>query len=272
MARVVFSLRQLAASAPWCAAGTLYMAQAPTLEDELDKLRPFEAAMREHWMKDEEGFRKLPPRAWPPDQPKPEELSQLRAKLEVDRCPPASQRMSEACGKLTFDVATTLVFNSLEGTTGFEMYRNLGQNGYVDGMVGTGVCLVEGLAIQQQEREGIEWLNQAVEEGSAQAQVELGNLYYTGTDLIAEDEKKAVAFFEAAAAQKHVHAMFMLADCLLEGSGIEPNPARAVPLLYDAAGKGHRGARQHLRQLLDGDWRGFRSVCGDGPGIIPSSR
>merc|ERR1719487_2765019 len=223
-------------------------------------------------MKDEEGFRKLPPRAWPAYQPKADALPQLRAQLEANRCPPASQKMSEVCGKLTFDVATTLVFNALEGTSGFEMYRALGQNGHLDGMVGTGVCLVEGLTIPRQEVEGIKWLRQAVEAGDAQAQVELGNLYYTGTDMINEDEKKAVQLFEAAAAQQHAHGMFMLADCLLEGLGCEPDPARAVPLLYDAAEKGHRGARQHLRQLLDGDWRGFNAVHGDGPGIIPVGR
>jgi len=247
----------------------------PTLEDELAKLRPVEAAMRERWMKDEEdgGFRKLPPRAWPARQPKAEELPALRAQLEANRCPPASQikSMSKVCGELTFDLASTLVFNALEGTSGFEMYHELGRNGYQDGMVGVGVCMVEGLTIPRQEKEGIKWLRQAVEAGSAQAQVELGNLYYTGTDLIEEDETAAVQLFEAAAVQKHSHGMFMLADCLLEGSGCDPDPARAVPLLYAAAESGHRGARQHLRQLLDGDWRGFNAVGGDGPGVIPGT-
>jgi TPR repeat protein len=170
--------------------------------------------------------------------------------------------MSESCGKLTFDVATALVFNGLEDTSGFEMYLGLGQNGHLDGMVGTGVCLAEGLTVPQQEDEGIKWLRQAVERGSAQAQVELGNMYYMGTDFIREDERIAVTLFEAAAAQKHSHGMFMLADCLLEGSGCAPNPSRALSLLYDAAEKGHWGARNHLQKLLNGDWH-FQALRGD---------
>jgi len=229
------------------------MAQTRTFEEKIEELRRREASMRERWLRDET-FGKLPARAWPSHLPKAEDLPLLREQLETNRCPPASQKMSEKCGKLTFDVASALVFNGLEGTSGFEMYRGLGQNGHLDGMVGTSVCLVEGLTVPQQEDEGIKWLRRAVENGSAQAQVELGNLYYMGTDLIREDERTAVALFEAAAAQKHSHGMFMLADCLLEGCGCTPNPSRAVSLLYDAAEKGHHGAREHLRKLLDGDW------------------
>merc|ERR1719159_307106 len=173
------------------------MAQAPNFEGELAKLKEKEASMRERWLREEE-FGKLPARAWPPHLPKKEDLPSLRAQLESNRCPAASQKMSESCGKLTFDVATALVFNGLEETSGFEMYLGLGRNGHLDGMVGAGVCLMEGLTIPQQEDEGIKWLSKAVEKGSAQAQVELGNLYYMGTDLITEDERTAVALFEAA--------------------------------------------------------------------------
>jgi TPR repeat protein len=52
--------------------------------------------------------------------------------------------------------------------------------------------------------------------------------------------------------------MFMLGDCLLEGTGCPREPGRAVAFLYAAAETGHRGARQHIRQLLDGTWHGFR--------------
>jgi len=50
--------------------------------------------------------------------------------------------------------------------------------------------------------------------------------------------------------------MFLVADSLFEGVGCKEDPARAVPLLLAAAEKGHRGARQYIRQLLDGGWPG----------------
>jgi len=42
----------------------------------------------------------------------------------------------------------------------------------------------------------------------------------------------------------------MLADCLIEGEGTEKDVARAVSLLYRAAERGHRYARQRIRELL----------------------
>jgi len=46
--------------------------------------------------------------------------------------------------------------------------------------------------------------------------------------------------------------MYMLADCLREGAGVERDVARAVPLLAGAADKGHRFARQVLAEMLRG--------------------
>ena len=51
----------------------------------------------------------------------------------------------------------------------------------------------------------------------------------------------------------------MLADCLLDGCGCERDAPRAVPLLYAAAERGHRFARQYVLEWLDEDaaaWTG----------------
>ena len=40
-----------------------------------------------------------------------------------------------------------------------------------------------------------------------------------------------------AVSQGHTCAEFMVADCLLEGSGVSRDAARAIPLLYNAAEK-----------------------------------
>ena len=84
-------------------------------------------------------------------------------------------------------------------------------------------------------------------------------MLYLG-QVVEEDEEAAVALFRLAAAQNHAAGMFMLGDCMLEGDGCAREPGRAVPLLFVAAELGHRGARQHIRQLLDGTWHGFRGA------------
>lgn len=246
---------------PLCgAAGAVACAGASrtSLEDELSKLRPNEAAMRAKWIEDDqESWRKLPPRAWPTYQPSSEEIPRLRAQIKEERCPSAGQAMSAGCLKLHFDLATALVFNNVDGPSGVTTFKQLGRAGNLDGMVATGVCLVEGLGVQRDDTEGVRWLKQASEKGSAQGLYELGTLVYVGTAGLEEDEQAAYSFFQQAAEQEHPAAIFMVADCLLEGVGCKQDQAKAVPLLRVAADLGHRGARQHLRQLLDGTWRGF---------------
>lgn len=232
------------------------------LQKELAKLRPGEAAMRAKWEKDEEGWHRLPPRAWPPRQPKAGEVPALEAQLQAARCPPAGSTMSPACTELTFDLASAMVFGGADPPRGLSAYRMMAEAGYADAAVACGVCLLEGLGSTQDYDEGLRLLQHASGEGSAQAHFELGTLLLVGGAGLEEDEEAAFELFEKAAVQKHASGMFMVADCLLEGVGCEPDAARAVPLLLAAAEQGHRGARQHLRQLLDGKWLGFDGAAG----------
>lgn len=280
-------LRRILSAAPLCAASSLVGAldgprgcglastrarAGATLAEEsnatqrlkgaLAPLRPGDAARRAKWVKEEEGWHLLPPRAWPPRQPKAEEVPALRARLVAARCPPAGTAMSLECTRAHFDLATCLVFAAVDAPVGLVTYRSLGTAGDVDAMVAAGVCLVEALGVDRGDEEGLRWLRRAVEFGSAQAQYELATLMYTGGAGLEEDEKGAYKLFQAAASQNHSAAQFMVADCLLEGIGCEADPAQAVPLLLASAETGHRGARQHLRQLLDGKWMGFDGANG----------
>lgn len=258
----------LAAGVVACAAGA---APRSALEEELAKLRPGEKEMREKWVKDDrESWRKLPPRAWPTHQPAADRIPQLRAKLQEERCPSAGTRgASETCVRTHFDLATALVFNDVDARAGLAVYRGLGEAGDLDGMVATGVCLVEALGVPRDDAEGLRWLRKASDQGSPQGQFELGTITYTGLAGVDEDEMAAFDLFQRAARQGHASGMFMVADCLLEGIGCKQDQARAVPLLKAAADLGHRGARQHLRQLLDGNWRSFEEQAAR---LVPQSQ
>mmetsp|Transcript_70076 Transcript_70076/g.216719 ORF Transcript_70076/g.216719 Transcript_70076/m.216719 type:complete len:225 (+) Transcript_70076:149-823(+) len=218
--------------------------------------------MRARWEKDEEGWHRLPPRAWPPRQPKANEAPDIEAEFRAARCPPAGSSMSPACAKLAFDLASARVFGGADPSQGLADYLGMAEAGSADAMVATGVCLLEGLGGRRDGEEALRWLWLASAEGSAQAHFELATLLLTGSAGLEEDEPAAFALFEKAAMQQHASGMFMVADCLLEGVGCQPDAARAVPLLLAAAEQGHRGARQHLRQLLDGKWLGFDGAAG----------
>ena len=274
--------QQVAAAEPadWCTP-----AQRAALRAELAKVRRGEAAMYARWEADEVGWRKLPPRAWPARQPGAEEIPVIRAGLAEAHCPELAEAAAAAgkgahgssssgggggggkasllpslpvkCRDLEFDLATALVFNNVDGAAGLTKYGALATAPHcdVESVVALGVCLVEGLACEQDEGTGVSHLKRAVALGSAQACYELGILQYMGTcGAVTEDEAAAYLNFEKAAAMGHAGALFMTADCLIEGTGVqELDPARAVSMLMAAAEQGHRFARQRLRELIAAD-------------------
>jgi TPR repeat protein len=227
---------------------------------ELSKLRSNQDEMLTRWERDEDGWRELPARAWPAYQPNPEELKGILTQVSKHQCLPSlssSSLQSTAadlviCQSLLFNVATAQVFYNVDPKSGFEQYQDLAQKGHVDSMVACGVILVEGLGgMHNREEEGVQWLKRAVAFNSRQAWYELATVYYTGIDgVVPEDAEQAFGMFEKAADNGHVGAMYMMADCLMEGEGTKIDVARAIPLLYQAADQGHRYARQRVRELL----------------------
>jgi TPR repeat protein len=73
--------------------------------------------------------------------------------------------------------------------------------------------------------------------------------------VLPAETRCTVVGLASAAAQQHTSALFMLAEFLIEGNGCTADEARAVPLLHAAAERGHRMARQYIRDYLDLDAR-----------------
>lgn len=231
-------------------ANTFHSMKRSYTREELSKIRETEDEMLKRWEMDEDGWRELPARAWPEYQPDPEQLKGIQVKVAKEGCTTSSK--TDICKSLLFNVATGFVFHNVDFTAGFQQYEELAKKGHVDSMVACGVILSEGLGgLQNREAEGVRWLKRAVALNSIQACYELGTVFYTGIDdLIDDDPEAAYELFEKAAGKGHVGALYMMADCLIEGEGTERNVARAVPLLYQAADLGHRYARQRVRELL----------------------
>lgn len=216
----------------------------------LNNLRSNQVEIMKLWERDEDGWRELPARAWPAVQPKPSEMEEIQKEAQASGCY-NTDHPNDECQERFFQIATTLVFYNINARSGLDQFLELAQGGHVDAMVACGVILVEGLGVKPNEQEGIKWLDRAAKLGSNQACYELGTVYYTGiTDVVDEDPEKAFGFFERAANENHVAAMYMMADCLAEGEGVAKDVARAVPLFYQAAEQGHRFARQRIRELL----------------------
>ena len=225
----------------------------PDVHAELAKLRPNEVAMRQKWEDDETFWHKLPPRAWPPSQPKAHEQPALRKKMSE-----ACQKAGGECDAAVFELASCLVFGGSgsfeDAAEGLSLYRSLAARGHTEAMVGVGVVLLEGIGHDIDDAEGLRWVQRASERGSAQGQYELGVVHYLGSNEHVEaDEKTAFKLFERCAAQRHMSGLFMLAEFLIEGTGCNKDPARAIPLLLASAECGHRLARRYLVDWLDED-------------------
>ena len=248
-------LRPAAAAVAAGAAGAAALCEPPKIPPavhaELERLRPGEPSMRRKWEEDEDHWHKLPPRAWPPRQPKPDELPTLQR--AVDGCAGESE-----CANARFDLATCLAFYRLDPEKAAAEYRALAAAGHADSMVALGIVLLEGIGHDDNPAnlaEGHRWIaTAAAEHAHPQARYELGCLHYLGGHpAVAEDELAALSLFEAAAADAHAGAQFMTAELLRSGSGGAEDEARAVRLLHAAAVRGHRMARQEVLRLLDAD-------------------
>lgn len=225
------------------------------IEYELSRIRMKADDIRERWIKDEENWRKLPARAWPEVQPNVDEIPRLR--MEFDKlCKSKDEscdEQSKACKDVSFHLATSLLFNSVDVEKGLEMFEDLARQGDVRGTTAAGICYVEGLGVDSDEEKGSRLLKHAVERDFLQGIYELGVLHYNGnaTPYVEENTKKAYKLFELSASRQHTSGLYMTADMLLSGEGCEEQDvARAIRLLYDAGERGHRNARATLWALL----------------------
>ncbi|MCY1177443.1 Sel1 repeat protein [compost metagenome] len=82
---------------------------------------------------------------------------------------------------------------------------------------------------------------QAAQQGDAQAQYELGEFYYEGTNT-PRDLKQALSYFEQASLQGHAQAQYRLGTMFFKGEGVAANNVQAYIVLKMAAVNGAEDA------------------------------
>lgn len=86
--------------------------------------------------------------------------------------------------------------------------------------------------------------------GDAQAQFELGELYYEGKQ-VPQDLEKAIDWFEKASLQGHSLAQFRLGNMFFHGQGVQANNIQAYIILKMAAVNGAEEAMDVADQVAD---------------------
>ena len=87
------------------------------------------------------------------------------------------------------------------------------------------------------------------EQGNADAQYDVGEMFEKGSG-VATDPKKAFVWFEKSAAQGHIKAQFRVAYMYYKGQGVDANVNKAYQLMEKPANDGNVRAQYYLAQML----------------------
>lgn len=154
-------------------------------------------------------------------------------------------------------------------------YEKLAEKDDPQGMHALGVCYLDGTGVKKDLNKAEEWLQKAkdkgnehspdklndvakskknyekidqllpaAEKGDKKAQYELAGLYQKE-----EEKDNAFKWYEKAAQNGSVDAMYELGVCYNNGSGVTPDVGKGKDWLRKAAAKGHKGAKKQLKEI-----------------------
>jgi len=109
----------------------------------------------------------------------------------------------------------------------------------------------DGLGVPADSDKAREWYDKATAQGNADAQLELGLLYYYGRGL-GKDYARSKELFQAAASQGVAEAQMLLAMHYLQGLGVQKDAEKASKMLFKACGKGFQPACDMCTKIENG--------------------
>ncbi|WP_455197333.1 SEL1-like repeat protein [Kaarinaea lacus] len=97
----------------------------------------------------------------------------------------------------------------------------------------------------QDTQQALQWLTKAADNQVTEAQIELGNLYFNGTE-VERDYEQAAYWLEFAAGSGDPDAQYLLGRLFQKGWGVARDKSVAIMWYRRAANQGHREARKRL--------------------------
>jgi TPR repeat protein len=108
-----------------------------------------------------------------------------------------------------------------------------------------GMCYWTGTWVARDLRQAAKWHRKAAEQGLARAEYQLG-LDLAAGDGVEMNKREAVAWFRRAADQNLLEAQYTLGLCYENGKGVNPNEVEAVKWFRKAADGGYLDAQAEL--------------------------
>ena len=104
-----------------------------------------------------------------------------------------------------------------------------------------------GLGVEQDYECAVEYYLEAAEQGNAEAQYCLGELYYYGNRGVKQDYTQAIDWLQKAAEQGNADALYLLGKCYYFGNGVNEDLVLAMHLYHKSAELGNAKAQKRLR-------------------------
>ncbi|MDH5670027.1 MAG: sel1 repeat family protein [Nitrospira sp.] len=157
------------------------------------------------------------------------------------------------------DVASDL-YQAGKYQEAFERYRDLAEQGSATSQLALAGMLAEGLGTTRNLEESEIWYGRAAAAGLSEAQYRLGYVHFHRKEY-----DGALVYYEKAASQGHLQALWRLAWLYREGKGVSVDSSRAYELFCEAAKRGHIFAKRDMALML---LRGHKGVAKVVEGII----
>jgi hypothetical protein len=127
-------------------------------------------------------------------------------------------------------------------------FRRAAEQGNADAQNNLGVLYYNGAGVPRSYNEAIKWYRFAAEQDNEQAQYNLGLMYKNG-EGVAQDDQEAVKWFLKAAEKEDINAQFTLGLIYEKGQGIKQDTSEAVKWYRKAIRQGDEDALNNLIEM-----------------------
>jgi len=129
-----------------------------------------------------------------------------------------------------------------------ELLQERAEQGSVDAQYNLGKMHGHGDGVPQDYSKALKWFQKAAEQGHADAQVYLGGMYAFGRG-VTQDDSKAAEWYREAADQGYDLAQLALGMVYAMGRGVPQDERKAVEWLKKAAAQGNEEAKKFLEEF-----------------------
>ncbi len=127
----------------------------------------------------------------------------------------------------------------------FDDLKARADKGDAQAQLDLGMLYWSGVWVTKDLKKAAKWHRKAAEQGLSKAQYQLG-LDYASGDGVEMDKVEAVAWFRRAAEQDLMEAQFTLGLCYANGRGVDTSPSEAVKWYRKSAARGYVDAEAEL--------------------------